>query len=292
PARGPGARPAVSQGMQAQQAGTPGHGAGHVPGHLWRELAASFRHPEFWALSSWLDILVRSRRSYLGPLWLLAPTAIYVFGVGAFFSGMFNMPITQFAAHVALGVVVFRTLMPALVTSSGVFTASQSFIMDGRVRLTDYVLQSLARSAFDLLVALPVIVIALAMYPDISTTGLLLSLPALLLIYLNAFWVGVVFALIGARFIDLGQILANVSIFMFLLTPIIWFADSVAPGSLRAKLMVLNPLFHFVELFRAPILGGPVPMLSLWVVGGMTVVGLLLATLLYRRYARFVPLWI
>lgn len=277
--------------MQVQAAAS-GHGEPHAPGHLWRELAASFRHPEFWALSSWLDILVRSRRSYLGPLWLLAPTVIYVFGVGAFFAGMHGKSMSQFAAHVALGVVVFRTLMTALVTSSAVFTASQSFIMDGRVRLTDYVLQSLARSAFDLLTALPVVVIALVMYSGVGTTGLLLALPALLLIYLNAFWIGVVFALVGARFVDLGQILSNVSTFLFLLTPIIWYVDSVPPGSLRARLMLLNPLFHFVELFRAPILGGPVPLLSLWVVSGMTVVGLVLATLLYRRYARFVPLWI
>lgn len=278
--------------MQAQQAGTPGHGTAHAPGRLWHELAASFRHPEFWALSSWLDILVRSRRSYLGPLWLLAPTAIYVFGVGAFFSGMFNMAIGQFAAHVALGVVVFRTLMTALITSSGVFNASQSFILDGHIRLTDYVLQSLARSAFDMLMALPVVAIALLMYGDVSVVGLLLALPTLLLIYLNAFWIGVSFALVGARFPDLGQVLANVSIFMFLLTPIIWLVDSVPPGSIRARLMVLNPLFHFVELFRAPILGGAVPMQSLWVVGGLTAAGLALATVLYRRYARFVPLWI
>lgn len=271
---------------------TAGHDGPRPPGHLWQDLVESFRHPEFWALSSWLDILVRSRRSYLGPLWLLAPTAIYVFGVGVFFAGMFNMPMGQFAAHVALGVTVFRTLMTALITSSGVFTASQSFIMDGHTRLTDYVLQSMARSAFDMLMALPVVAIALVMYSDISVMGLLLAIPSLALIYINAFWVGVAFALVGARFPDLGQVLANVSIFMFLLTPIIWLAESVQPGSLRARMMVLNPLFHFVELFRAPILGDPVPMSSLWVVCGMTVVGLLLATVLYRRYARFVPLWI
>jgi len=252
----------------------------------------SFRHPEFWALSSWLDILVRSRRSYLGPLWLLTPTAIYVFGVGAFFAGMHGKTMSQFAAHVALGVVVFRTLMTALITSTGVFTGSHSFIMDGRTRLTDYVLQSLARSAFDLLTALPVVAIALAMYTGVDATGLLLALPMMVLIYLNAFWVSVAFALVGARYPDLGQVLANVSTFLFLLTPIIWASDTVPPGSIRAKLMVLNPFFHFVELFRGPILGGPVPMLSLWVVCGMTLGGLVVATLLYRRYARFVPLWI
>src|SRR5690606_23334383 len=138
----------------------------------------------------------------------------------------------------------------------------------------------------------PVVVIALVMHGDVSVPGLLFAVPTLLLIYLNAFWIGVSFALVGARFPDLGQVLANVSIFMFLLTPIIWMADSVPPGSLRAKLMVLNPLFHFVELFRAPILGVPLPSSSLLVVGGMTVTGLALATVLYRRYARFVPLWI
>lgn len=274
------------------QATSAGHVAPRPPGHLWRDLAESFRHPEFWALSSWLDILVRSRRSYLGPLWLLAPTAIYVFGVGAFFAGMHGKTMSQFAAHVALGVVVFRTMMTALVGSSGVFNASYSFIMDGHTRLTDYVLQSLARTAFDLLMAVPVLVIALLMYADVSKSGLLLAVPVSLLIYLNAFWISVAFALIGARYPDLGQVLSNISTFLFLLTPIIWSAETVPPDSIRARLMVLNPFFHFVELFRAPILGGPVPMLSLSVVAGMTVAGLSVATVLYRRYARFVPLWI
>ncbi|TWT16929.1 ABC transporter permease [Luteimonas wenzhouensis] len=274
------------------QADAAGRDSPQAPGQLWRELAASFRNPEFWLLSSWLDILVRSRRSYLGPLWLLAPTATYVFGVGAFFAGMHGTSMQQFAAHVGLGVIVFRTLMNALVTSSGVFTSSQSFIMDGHTRLTDYVLQSIARTAFDLLVSLPIIAAALVMHGGVDVGGLLLAVPTLVLIYLNVFWIGVAFALVGARFPDLGQVLVNVSTFLFLLTPIIWYASSVPPGSIRARLMVLNPLFHFVELFRAPILEGAVPMQSLWVVLAMTVAGLSLATLLYRRYARFVPLWI
>ena len=199
---------------------------------------------------------------------------------------------SQFAAHVALGVLAFRTLMSAIVTSSGVFNASQSFIMDGHTRLTDYVLQSVARSAFDFLTGLPVLVVALAMYGTVSLVGLLLAVPLLFLIYLNVFWIGVAFALIGARFPDFGQVLSNISTFLFLLTPIIWYVDSVPPGSLRARFMVLNPLFHFVELFRMPVLDGTVPLQSLWVVLAMTGAGLGLATLLYRRYARFVPLWI
>src|SRR5690606_22617618 len=136
PARGSGECAVVNRAVQAP-VGAVAQESPRAPGHLWQDLVGSFRHPEFWALLSWLDILVRSRRSYLGPLWLLASTAIYVFGIGAFFAGMHGKTMSQFAAHVALGVVVFRTLMTALITSTGVFTGSHSFIMDGRTRLTD-----------------------------------------------------------------------------------------------------------------------------------------------------------
>lgn len=264
-----------------------------VPGAFWRELRESFRHPEFWALSSWLDIIVRARRSRFGVVWLLAPSVVYVFGLGMFFAGFQPQGAPGgFYAYVALGAMVFRTLMSSVIGSASVFTGSQSFIMDGHMRLTDYLLQSLAKSFFDFCMYLPVAAVALAMAGDVSLSGLLWALPALALIYINGLWIAAVFSLAGARFPDFGQLLNNVSIFLFLLTPIVWRAEMMPPGSLRAQLMRLNPFYHFVEIFRAPILGEPVEVTSLYYVGALTVAGLLLATWVYRRYARFVPLWI
>jgi len=268
-------------------------GSGHVaPGRLWRELGHSLRNPEFWALSSWLDILVRTRRSYLGPLWLLTPSLVYVFGLGSFFASLHGRTIAEFAAYVALGAIIFRTLMSAVVGSASVFNGSHAFIMDGHMRLTDYLLQSLAKSFFDLLMFLPVTIVALVIHPDVQLSGLLLAVPTTLLIYLNVLWMSVVFSLIGARLPDFAQLLSNVSVFIFLLTPIIWYAEMAPPESLRGQFMRLNPFYHLVALFRAPILGMEVETLSYWYVGTMTLIGLLVATLLYRRYARFVPLWV
>ena len=53
-----------------------------------------------------------------------------------------------------------------------------------------------------------------------------------------------------------------------------------------------NPLYHMVELVRAPILGQPVEPGTLWYIGIMTVLGWMVATAAYRRMARFVPLWV
>lgn len=259
---------------------------------LWRELGESVRNPEFWALSSWLDILVRARKSRLGVLWLMAPAIVYVFGLGYFFAQMHGRLLSEFAVHVALGAMVFRTLMSAVIGSANVFTASQPFIMDGHMRLTDYLLQSLAKSFFDFCMYIPVTIVALAMYSRAVPEGLLLAPLTLALIYVNGLWISVVFSLIGARFSDFGQLISHTSIFLFLLTPIIWYADMMPPDSPRGQLMRFNPFYHFVELFRAPIMGEPVEAITYYYVGVMTVAGLLVATFLYRRYARFVPLWI
>ena len=263
-----------------------------VPGAFWRELVESFRHPEFWALSSWLDIIVRARRSRFGVLWLFAPSVVYVFILGAFFRGMQSGRPGDFLVHVALGAMVFRTLMSTVIGSAGVFNGSYSFIMDGHMRLTDYILESLAKSFFDMCMYIPVVVITLAVSGHVSVVGILLAVPTLVLIYVNAVWMSVVFSLVGARFPDFGQLLSNISIFLFLLTPIIWYPEMMPAGSNRGHLMRMNPFYHLVEVFRAPIMGQPVETMSLWYIGIMTPLGLLLATLAYRRYARYVPLWI
>lgn len=267
-----------------------------APGNFWRELVESFRHPDFWAMSSWLDIIVRARKSRMGIAWLLAQSIVYVFGLGSFFASMRPEGATttmgEHFAHLALGMMMFRTLMSTIVGSSNIFVGSQAFIMDGHVRLTDYLLQALAKAFFDMCMYLPVVAVTLWMAGGVAPLGLLTAVPVLILIYFNCLWIAALFGVIGARLPDLGQLMATVSMFAFILTPIIWYPEMMPEGSIRGTVMRLNPLYHFVEVFRAPILGDAIAPSSLWYVAIMTASGLALSTLVYRRYARYVPLWI
>src|SRR3546814_2163529 len=91
-------------------------------------------------MSSWLDIIVRARRSRMGIVWLLAPSIIYVFGMGTFFAAMrpvgSGITMGEHFAHVALGMMVFRVLMSTIIGSASIFIGNQAFILDGHVRLT------------------------------------------------------------------------------------------------------------------------------------------------------------
>lgn len=259
---------------------------------LFRDMGKSLRHPAFWALASWLDVVVKYRQSRLGVLWLLAPALVYTYGLGSFFATMMGMSIRNFAGYVAVGWLVFRVLQSVIIESTSAFPSAASFILDGHVRLTDFVLQVAAKAMFYFLTSLPVAAFALAMHPDLQFGGVLLAFLSLPLILINALWIGVVFSLIGARFPDLNQFIGNVFMFAFLFTPIIWHADTVPAGSIRGALMRFNPLFHMVEVVRAPMLGDVVEVSTLYYLGIMTVCGWIAAALAYRRYARFVPIWI
>jgi len=257
-----------------------------------KDFAQSLRDPAFWAYSTWLGIVTHYRRSRLGPLWMFAPSVLYIWGMGWFFSQMQGRPLREFAAHVAIGTVLYRLTASVMTESTHILVANQAFILDGRIRITDFALRVLARGLFLVVMALPMVILALWLSPDVQPAGfawLLLTVP---LVLLNLLWFSILFSLFGARFPDVEQVVSNIFLFMYLLTPIIWYADQVPVDSVRGLLMRLNPLFHLVEAVRAPLLGEKIVFGSLNVLIGMTCVGGILAAVVYRRYARFVPLWV
>ena len=256
------------------------------------DLAYSARKPEFWSYSAWLDIATKYRRSRLGILWLLIPTAFYVWGVGPFFAGLQNRSVGSFVAHVGVGYLLFRLVLMVISESAGVVTAQQAFILDGRTRLTDFVLRVVVKAIFYLVMSLPVILPALVMTDFGSRIeAAVFAILGLLLVILNCIWIGCVVALIGARFPDLQEFTTSLFILAFVFTPIIWHASDAPPGTYRGLIMHLNPLYHLIEVVRAPIMSGSSG-ISWLVVILMTLSGWLLASIMYRRYVRAVPLWI
>ena len=259
---------------------------------LLAHFSESFKRPTFWTYAGWLDIVTKYRRSRLGIVWLLVPPLIYIWGLGAYFSTMQNITVAAFAAHVGVGFLLFRVLMTSINDCSSVLSSQQAFILDGHTRLTDFVLLVIAKSLFYFVLALPILAVALWAAPEVHMRGIAMALVTMPVLLANALWMGVVFSLLGARFPDVQELMGSLFIFGFVLTPIIWHADAVPAGSLQSTLMVWNPLYHLIEMVRAPILGDRLSPLTYYYVAGLTLFGWSIAAVVYRRYARYVPLWL
>lgn len=258
---------------------------------LSRDLLDSLRNPEFWALSSWLDIVVRYRQSRLGMLWMLVPVIAYVWGLGAYMAPA-GQSILSFAGYVGIGIVVFRLVNSVMVESTNAFPGAQAFILDGHVRMTDFVLRVIAKALFYFAVSLPVVASALLFMPNVHAMGFIVAIGSLMLVLVNLLWMSVVFGLAGARFPDFGQLIGNIFIFAFLMTPITWYAANNPPGTVRGLAMRANPLYHMVEVVRAPILGSMIEVNSFYYLIVMAVLGWIAAIWSYRRFAPVVPIWL
>jgi ABC-2 type transport system permease protein len=58
------------------------------------------------------------------------------------------------------------------------------------------------------------------------------------------------------------------------------------------RIIELNPLLHYLDILRAPLLGAPQEPRHWFVVIGLTIVGWCVAALALRQYRARVPYWV
>lgn len=259
---------------------------------IFAQFAASLRRPEFWAYSSWLDIVTRYRRTRLGLFWLLAPVMLFTFITGPLYARVMHRDLNTYLVHLGMGYAVWRLMVMVLNDSVGILRSSKSFILHGNVRLTDYTLRAVAKSLFYFTSSMIGMVIVLFMSPAVPPIAILSLFVTVPVVLLNLAWVGYSMAILGARSPDVGQVLSTILMVGFLFTPIIWVGDRYAPDSMGGVIVRLNPAYHFLELVREPLFGRMPSHITIGYIAVLTLAGWLLASVLCRRYARYVPIWI
>lgn len=259
---------------------------------LFGHLAESFRRPDHWLYSAWLGVITKYRRTYLGLFWVFLPPVVYIWGIG-WFIGMINpVNVRPFLAHVGIGFITFRLITGVMNDSAVVFASYQPYINDGHLRLTDYLLTVVARSLIYFILAMPVLAVAMLMSQEFVMAGIPGSLLGLAVVLVNLFLYSVCFGLLGARFPDFSEIIGSATLFLFLITPIVWLPSAAPAGTFQGMLMRLNPMYHMIAVIRAPLTSEVLEPLTYYYLAGMTVIGLLVAMVVYGRFARRVPIWI
>ena len=258
---------------------------------LFDQLSRSLRNPEFWAYSTWLDVVTRYRRTRLGLLWLLAPVMVFTFVTGPLYAKLFDRDLATYMVHLGMGYAVWRMLAMVISDAINSLRSNKSFILDGNIRLTDYALGTIAKAFFYFafsMVGMIGVLIWSAAVPLWAIPTLLVTVPV---VVLNLFWIAYCVALLGARSPDFGQVLQTLLMLGMLFTPIIWEGDRFAPDTVGGLVVRLNPAYHLLEIVRAPLYGHAPETGSIVFVAVMLVVGWTFAAFLCRRYSRYVPIW-
>ena len=106
---------------------------------------------------------------------------------------------------------------------------------------------------------------------------------------LNALWLGLLLAIVSARFHDLVEIVASALRIVFFITPILWFPGMEGRFNF---LLTANPFYHLIEICRSYIVGGSAPISSWIIVLVITLAGWLVTAILYDKYKNRIAFWI
>lgn len=215
-----------------------------------REGFASWRLA--WALAR-LDLRNRYRGSVIGPFWVTLSTAVMLLGLGLLYSQLFGIPLESYLPHLAASLVTWQALAGLVNDATVSFTSAEGVIRQLRLPLTTHVLRCVFRNAVTAAHSLPLILVVFLLVGHWPGWEMLLVIPGLAILAVNAFAITLFFGMVCARFRDIGQIVSNFMQLAFFMTPVIWKPESLGAG---AAWLPLNPFYALLEMLRGPLVEG------------------------------------
>lgn len=235
------------------------------------------------------DIRARYRRSTLGPFWITASMTATVFGMSFVFAALMNRDYQDYVPYLAVGMAVWSLLTGMIGEGSTALINAAHVVKNTTGPLSAHVFrqqfQHLIFYAHNILPGFALILLV----GHASLAGTLLSICGLALTFFAASWMGLLVAVISARFRDVPQIVVNVVQVLFFLTPIIW-----NPADLGRNRFVLdlNPFYYLVTIVRDPLRGVLPPGHAWLVVAAIGIIGWIVTALVYERVHDRLTKWL
>lgn len=244
---------------------------------------------ELWSSLGMHDVRQRYRRSALGPFWITISLAVMVFALGLLYGQIFGQDLHEYLPFIAVGFVIWNLISTLILKGCETFVSAEGMIRQLNAPLSIYAYRQVWSAIISFAHNIWIFFAVSLWYGLDYSLGMLWAVPALLVILFNGFWVSILLGLLSARFRDVPLIVASIVQVVFFITPVIWRPEML-PG--RALLLVLNPLYHMVEIIRAPLLGST-PSVENWsAVILISIFGSALTLVFYSAYRWRIAYWI
>ena len=259
------------------------------------DLVDGWKSDQLWLQLGWQDIKQRYRRSTLGPFWITIATGVMAVALGLLYSLLFKEELSYFLPHVTLGLILWGFIAGCIQDGAQVFIANEGLIKQLPAPLSVHVYRLVWRQTLFLAHNMIIYIIMLIIFRPHLGWDALLFFPALLLFLLNGVWVAMFFGIISTRFRDVAPLVDSLVQLCFYMTPIVWTTHTLYANetmSQRARLAEINPLYHYLEIIRSPLMGIDVPASHWYIVLGFTVVGWGLMLLVMKKARGRVSYWV
>lgn len=256
----------------------------------WNDIVAGIGDVDLWGRLGWQEVKRRYRRTALGPLWSTLSLAIFVFSLGFIWANLWRHDTANYLPFLSGGLVAWSFITSLINESCSVFTAAENLIKQVQFPYTSLVCATVWRNLVVFLHNCLIVVLVDVVFGVAPTLSTLLIVPGLALICLNALWIGILLGSMCSRYRDIGQLVATIMQIAIYITPIFWLPEQL--DARFAPFVDFNPLYHFIDLVRAPLLGDAPRLWSYVFVGIGTILGWAFTFMFFARFRSRLAYWL
>ena len=254
------------------------------------DLVKGARLFQIWGGLAYLEIRQRYARSIIGPFWLTLSMGVLIAAMGPLYGALFGQSISGYIQYLSVSMILWGFISGTINEAGSVFISAEGYIKQVTLPLSTYVLKLVTRNLLILAHNAVVAIVVLWFLPPSHFSTLWLMPAGLLLVIANLCWFVLLVGMVSARYRDFPQLVTNVVQVMFFLSPIMWKAEMLTAN--QRFLADINPLFHLMEIVRAPLLGNPINPLSWIFCIGMLIIGGAISFMAFVRLRARVPYWL
>ncbi len=238
-----------------------------------------------WLNLAFSDLRQKYRRSKLGIAWAflqpLGMTLLLAYVIGS----LFNHPMASYAPYIFSGLIVWDYASNAAVGGCSSLLNAQAYIKQFTYPYTIYTLRHTLAGLINFAMAFIGLLLWVMVWKPENIGAPWLVLPlAFLIVFLAAWGLATICAFIAASFHDFSQLVVILLQAIWFISPIFFEAGTFRENKL-SYLVDYNPIYHVLQLFRAPMLSGtwPEPENFLYAFGLVGGFWLIAALLIHRR---------
>jgi ABC-2 type transport system permease protein/lipopolysaccharide transport system permease protein len=233
---------------------------------------------------SWTEIIIKYRKSIIGPFWIVFNMSIIVFSLSFVFAGFFGQGFNDYVLYIYCGILGWSFI-------STLISESTNLYVNGSIKNFKFHTFYLPLINVNkiLIIFFHNFIVYFILIIFIKNTfylyNLIYILIALLIYILNGICISFSVGLLSLKFRDFGFMISNILFLIFLITPIFWDPKILSVN--RAFIVEFNPFFHFIEILRRPLLGEAPNLENLLYAIILTLLNIFLAYITYKKLNKY-----
>lgn len=238
----------------------------------------------FWFHLALSDLRTKWRRSYFGILWsMMQPLGLTIL-LACVFSRLFHTNIVTYIPYIFSGIITWEFINQSVSNGSLVFVQAESYIKQCTHPLAIYTVRVILTNLITLIVASSGLFIwVFCTMPQNINSSWLAILTFFPIICLMVWPLTNSLAYLGARFRDIPYAMTLIFQAIWFISPV-YFEENMFRGGGLNFLVDYNPIYHLLQILRAPLLQGHWPSVTNYLFCFFTFIFFLVLTIPAGKY--------